>query len=145
MNQNLELLEYVYKVCDMGVYSSTKLLKDLEKRDNKINKLIEEKLKEYEKYLKESKKLIKKYGGSKKTDGMMTKMSADMSMKMEVMMDNSDSRIADMMIKGLSAGIIEMEKKIDRYQEYTEKNIIKLAKNVWDFQKQSIDDFKQFL
>ena len=60
MNVNTEFLEYMYQNIEMGVFSLTKLLSSINDTENKIKKLISEELKEYEKYYKEVKKLIKK-------------------------------------------------------------------------------------
>ena len=61
MDENLEMLEYIVKNSEMGVYSSNKLIQLLSDKENKIRKVVEGILKGYENYYKESKKLIKKY------------------------------------------------------------------------------------
>lgn len=60
MGESLELLEYLYACADMGMKSSEKLLKLLKEKDNKIKKVLESELKEYETFYKESAKLLKK-------------------------------------------------------------------------------------
>ena len=60
MNENNELLMYIYKNADMGVKSTTKLIKLLNTRDNKIKNVVEGELKGYENFLKKSKTLLKK-------------------------------------------------------------------------------------
>ena len=57
MNENEELLEYIYQTADMGTKSLTDLLNDINDKDNKIKKLISEQLKGYEKYLKYPEKI----------------------------------------------------------------------------------------
>ena len=52
MNENNELLMHLYQINDMGVKSTTKLINLLKNKDNKIKKILENELKEYEKYLK---------------------------------------------------------------------------------------------
>ena len=47
MNENLELLEYIYKDSDMSVITLEKLLQELNDKDNKIKKKTEEILKSY--------------------------------------------------------------------------------------------------
>ena len=61
MDKNVELLEYIYQDADMGVKSLTNLINTINNKDNKIKKLVEEKLKGYEDILKKSKKLLKDY------------------------------------------------------------------------------------
>ena len=60
MNENIELVQYIYKSSEMGVYSSENILNSINGKENKIIKDVENILKEYEKYKKESKKIIKK-------------------------------------------------------------------------------------
>ena len=50
MDENIELLEYIYKNSEMGIHTITCLLKDLNKLENKIKLKLEKELKEYEKY-----------------------------------------------------------------------------------------------
>ena len=100
MNENLELLECIYQNADMGVKSLTNLLNDIKKKDNKIKILVSEEIKGYEKFLKESNKLLKKYKVEPKTKGIMTQMMAHIGIKREVKSDNSDSAIAEMIIEG---------------------------------------------
>ena len=61
MNENNELLLYIYKNVDMGAKSTTKLLKLLNNSDNKIKPVVEKELKGYESFLKKTKSLLKKY------------------------------------------------------------------------------------
>ena len=47
MNENIELLQYIYKDASMAVYTIENLLKYLKEKDNKINKLCEDILNSY--------------------------------------------------------------------------------------------------
>lgn len=145
MNENNELLCHIYETAEMGVRSTTDLLKNLEGKDNKLKKAIEDELKEYEKVLKEVKKELKSHKVPLPKISMMTKMSSCMGIKMEVRKDNSDSAIAEMLIQGLTMGSIEMEKKINQYKEETSKSILKLAEELLEFQKNSIKKLKEYL
>ena len=60
MTDDLELIEYVYQNAEMGVTTLNELLKELKDKGNKIKKLVEEEVKEYEKFYNESRKLINK-------------------------------------------------------------------------------------
>ena len=60
-NENLELLEYLYKNSEMGITTLTKMLNELKDKENKIKLWASETIKEYEKYYKEVEELIKKY------------------------------------------------------------------------------------
>lgn len=145
MNENLELLEYIYKDANMATESITTLLSTIKDKENKIKAAAEDILKEYEKFLKETKKLIHKHDVKVKEESMMTKTSAWMGEKMELMKDNSDARVADMLIKGLTMGNIDITKKIDDFKGEVDKDIMKIAKEFKDFQEDAINKLKKYL
>ena len=114
-------------------------------KDNKIKKTLEDILKEYESWKKKSMKYLKK-GKAEITDsGVMAKMMAKMGIKKEVINDNSDSSIAKMIIKGVSTGSVDMEKKIKAYDKDVDKSDLKIAKEFLKFQEKTIDELKEYL
>jgi len=145
MSENTELLEYIYENARMGVNSLTNLIREINGKDNKIKKIVEGELKGYENYVKDCEKLMKKFKVKAKEPGMMANLSSMMGTKMEMMNDNSDSRIADMLIKGFTMGNIDIEKKIDRYQDDADKEILELAKRLLKFGEENINLLKPYL
>ncbi len=145
MNENNELLTYIYQVASMGVKSTTTLINTIKNTSNKIKKIVEDELKEYESFLKESKKLLKKNKIVPKDKCFMVEIVSKMGIKMEMLKDNSDPSIAEMLIQGFTMGVVEMEHKIDRYKENTDRSIIKLAKHLLKFQQESIELLKPYL
>lgn len=145
MNENIELLEYIYKDASMAAFTLEELLKDLNGRDNKIIKPCEDILKGYERYRDETKEKILKLDTEVKEKNILSKMGAKMGIKKEVLHDNSDASIADMLIKGLSMGTIDMEKKIENYKENVDKENLKLAKDFYQFQQENIEELKKHL
>lgn len=145
MDENIELLEYIYKNADMGASALTDLLNELKGKDNKIKKIVEDQLKEYEKFLKESKKYLNKKDCPLKENGAFAKLMSKMGIKKEVLMDNSDASISHMLTQGLTMGIIEMTSKIDNYSKTADKKFLKLAKDFKDFQTNSVEKLKEYL
>ncbi len=145
MNENNEVLEHMYQDSEMATYSLETLLNELKGKDNKIIKVIEDILKNYENYYKDFKKQLKKEKVNPKSSGMMAKMGSSFGIKKEVIVDNSDSRIADMLIKGLTMGTLDMEKKISKYSENIDKKTLKQAEAFLKFQQESIAELKKFL
>ena len=143
MNENNELLEYIYQDSEMAKYSIEKLINELKGKDNKIIKTLEDILKKYEEYYKSIKKQLK--GVKAKPIGMMAKMGSSLGIKKEVISDNSDASIADMLIKGISMGTLDMEKKISQYDEIADKKTIKLTKEFLEFQNETINSLKKYL
>ncbi len=145
MKEKNELLLHVYKDCDMSVTTLTELLDDLKEKDNKIKGVVEDLLKEYQSFLNRSKECLEKENVPLETEGIMTKMMANMGVSKEVKHDNSDSSIADLLIKGISMGSIDMEKKLEDYKKEVEKGDLKFAKEFLKFQQKAIDKLKKFL
>ena len=145
MDENLELLEYIYKNAEMGAFSLTTLIDLLNGKENKIKKTVEEEIKGYEKYLKESKRLIEKSKYELKETGMMAKMGSSMGIKKETKCDNSDAAIAHMIIEGLTMGVVDISSKINNYKGSADKKIINLAADFLKFQEDEIEKLKSFL
>ena len=54
-------------------------------------------------------------------------------------------RIADMLTKGFTMGNVDISKKIDRFQDDADKDILKLAKELLDFGQKNIELLKPYL
>ena len=145
MDENKELLTYLYHDVSMALDNLTLLIKKINKKENKIKKTVEELIKGYEEYLKEIKELIKNYNFKIEPLPPISKMGAYMGICMEIKKDNSDSRIADMLIQGLTMGILNASKKMKNYEKYVEKNLIKETENFIKFQQESVELLKKFL
>lgn len=141
----MELLNFVYENAEMGVHTLNILSDTLRKRDNKIKGLIEDELKEYNSFLKEAEKLLKKNKIEPKKTNLMAKLSSKMGITMETMKDNSDPAIASMVIEGLTMGIVEMQTKIENYKKIVDKKILKLATKFLKFQEEEIEKLKTFM
>ena len=145
MNENNELLEYIYQNSKMGVKSCTNLINILNTKDNKIKKIVEGELKGYEEFVKKSEKLLKKHKVEPKEKGVMADIMSKIGMNMEMMKDNSDAKVADMLTKGFTMGNVDITKKIDRYEKDADKDILALAKELLDFGKKNIEILKPYL
>lgn len=145
MNENNELLMYIYQNVDMGVKSTTHLINLLNKKDNKIKSIVEGQLKGYENFLKECKALLKKNKISPKESGILKDISATLGMNIEFMKDNSDARIADMLIKGFTMGNLDIDKKINSFNSDASKKILNLAKELKKFGEENIELLKPYL
>lgn len=145
MNENLEILQKIYKDTSMSTFSLNDLLKELADKENKIKKSVENILKGYERYEKETITHLKKYKEDGEGENPITKMMAKEGLKKEVKSDNSDSKIADVLIKGITMGILDIEKLINDYEGTAEKDVIKFAKDFLKFQKDNVEELKKHL
>lgn len=145
MNENNELLMYIYQNSLMGVKSTTNLINLLNKSDNKIKEIVEGELKGYENFLKESKKLLKKHKIEPKNKSIIAEITSSIAMNVEFFKDNSDAKIADMLIRGFTMGNIDIDKKIDKYNNESDASILKLAKKLKKFGEENIELLKKYL
>ena len=140
MDENKELLKYIYENASMGYQSTSKLLKELREKDNKITKSIDVIKNGYKKFKNESKKQIK---GSK--IDLITKITSGIGIKSSIKKDNSDSAIAKLLIEGLTMGTTDIEVKLNRYKKNADKKIVILASDYLAFQNDSIEHLKNYL
>ena len=145
MKTENELILHIYESSQMGIEAINNLLNELKNKENKIKKILEDELKEYEKFYKSSEKLLKKEKIELKEKGKMAKMMAKIGIKKEVLSDNSDSKIAQMLTQGLTMGFTQIAAKIDSYKDVISKNHMELAKNYKKFQENSIEKLKSYL
>lgn len=145
MKETNELLENIYEDAEMASYTLTILLKELKNKDNKIKGDIEDILKEYEKYTKEAKILLKKHKIKPEKTGMMARFGAKEGIKANIKKDNSDSKISDIVIQGLVMGIIDITKKIDSFDKEANKDIVQFANKLLKFQEESVEKLKEYL
>lgn len=145
MKESNELVLHIYQDAEMASYTLSKLLEKLKEKDNKIKKSIEDVLKEYDEWKSKTKKYLKKEHAEISKTGMFEKMMAKMGINKEVNSDNSDSAIADLLIKGVSMGTIDMEKKIKDYKQEASDKDLALANDFLKFQEKTIDIFKEYL
>ena len=88
---------------------------------------------------------MKKHDAEISENGMMSKMMAGMGIDKEVNADNSDSAISDMIIKGVSTGTVDMEKKLKQYRDEANEKELELAEEFLEFQEKTIDILKEYL
>ncbi len=145
MNENMELLNYVHENAEMGLHSLNNLKEALKNKDNKIKGLLDDEIKEYNNFLKETEKLLKKNKIEPKKTNLMSKLSSKMGITMETLKDNSDAAIASMIIEGITMGIVNMQTKIENYKKVVDKKILKLSTKFLKFQEEEIEKLKTFM
>ena len=145
MDKNNEFSVAIYQDIEMALDTLTMLINKLKKRDNKIKDVIEQCIKGYEKHLK----IIKTYMKDNNIDvvsvPLINKMGAYMGINMEVIRDNSDSRVADMLIEGITMGVLNTSKNISKYKRDVDKDLEIIAKDFLKHQEDSVEKLKKYL
>lgn len=145
MKENNELILHIYQDAEMACFTIEKLIKDIKEKNNKIKRCVEDILHEYQEWKQKSKKILQKENAEISENPLIAKIMAGSSIKKEVSNDNSDSAIADMLIKGISMGSIDMEKKIHAYDKEVNREDLNMGKEFLKFQEKTIEKLKQYL
>lgn len=145
MNKQCELIEKIYKDAAMGRFSTRKLLDNLKGRDNKITDDVESIFEGYSSFEEKAKEVLLACDMTPEEESSITKMMSSMGIFKEVLTDNSDAAIADLLIQGLSMGVIEMEKRVKGANDNVNKEHLKLAKEFLKFQEKSQKTMEKYL
>ncbi len=145
MNENNELLILLHDNIKMGLSSTKKLIDLIKEKNNKIKFLLEEELQRYEEFYKKCKKYIKKEKIQIEHSSFLKKLTANTAMKMEIKKDNSDSKVASILIKGFNMGNIDIETKIKDYKKEANKETVNLAQELLDFGKKQIELLEEYI
>ena len=140
-----ELLKYICENIEMGESALVTLSKELESTDNKIKSNVHKSLEEYRKFSKRCKKCMKNVKVDIAKPSFLETMMTKMGSKMEFMRDNSDSKIAEMLIQGYNMGIMDITKKMNNYKGDVSKDVMRLAEDYKDMMQRGIDSIKGFL
>ncbi len=145
MKEKNELILHIYQDAEMACFTINKLMSDLKEKDNKIKKIVGDIHKDYEVWRQKTKNILQKENAEISENPLIAKFMASMSIKREVISDNSDSAIADMLIQGISMGSIDMNKKISAYKDEVSKDDLNMAKEFLKFQEKTIEHLKEYL
>lgn len=145
MNKECTLIEKIYKDAAMGRYSTQKLMENLKGKDNKITDDVEEIFEGYSSFEEKAKEVLISCNMTPEEEGSIAKMMSSMGIMKEVLTDNSDPAIADLLIQGISMGVIEMEKRIKGASDDINKDHIKFAKEFLKFQEKAQKKMEKYL
>lgn len=143
MEENINALDELNKGSKMGVDAISMII---EKVSNKsLKKLLEEQSKHYDKI---AKKIDKLYGdfdsnGKPHETNFMEKMMTRYGIEMKTMMDDSDSKITELILKGTNMGIIEGRKIINN--KNLDKKVSSIADEFVDLQESFVEKLKEYL
>lgn len=141
---NTEMLDRMYKNVKMGSDSMVNIMSRV--KDDGLRQELTNQLEQYEKYGSEVAKMIYDCGGKPHEEGIVTKMSAKLGMAMNTMTDSTSSHLAQMVIEGATMGMTDMTKIVREYENsQCSENALSLARDIADFEDNSIEKLKKFL
>ena len=142
VDNEYEILDYIYKNASMGYESTMTLLKSLQDKENKIKEVVTDILNSYGNFTKESELLLCKINADGKKYNVMATMSANTNIKRKVSKDNSDAAVAEMLIKGLSMGQNNMA---NINKKDVDKKVLNLLGDFKEFQVNSIKKLEKYV
>ncbi len=143
MNANAEFLNYVYQNSQMGVDTLQQLLELTDSREFKT--VLTQQLQGYEKFHNEARTLLNENGFDEKGLNMFEKIRTYLMVNLQLLSDNSVSRIAKMLIQGSGMGITQAVEKLNRYGQEVEKDARRLMTELKDFEEKNVEKLKEFL
>mgnify|MGYP003372142178 CR=1 FL=1 len=143
MNANAEFLNYVYQNSQMGVDTLQQLMELTDSREFKT--VLTQQLQGYEKFHNEARTILNENGFDEKGLNMFEKIRTYLMVNLQLLSDNSVSRIAKMLIQGSSMGITQAVEKLNRYEREVEKDARRLMTELKDFEEKNVEKLKEFL
>ena len=142
MTPDEELLGEVYKSVTMGSDSITTLMSKT--TDASMRSDLTTQLEGYQNFATATKTKMYEKNFKVKETSVFVKVPAEVSMNVTTMMDNSNTKIAEMMINGSTMGIIELTRKIRR-TPCADADSVKIANDVVAFEESGIEKMKTYL
>ena len=139
-----ELLQAVYKNAKMGSDAVTEVIERT--KDATLRSELTSQLESYYGFTMAAKNKLMEMNCEAKEPGVLSKLPAELSIKMSTMMDSSDSKIAEIMIGGYNMGIVDMQKNINKAKsEGVPEEAMNIANGVMALETGSLEKMKKYL
>lgn len=142
MNENTELLNFIYQNAQMGVETINQLLEIV--KDPDFNRYLKEKREGYDQMLEDARTKLKEHGYDEEGITTFEKIKTYFMINMQTLSDDSTSHIAEMMMIGSTMGIINTIRSLHKY-EHAEKHLLMMMKTLQAFEEKSYNDLKIYI
>ncbi len=142
MNRPEYILNEINKGIKMGMDSISSIAEKV--TDEQLKDDLQSEYNQYNTILNEVNSELGKYEEFPKELNPAQKMMGWFDVQISTMTDDSDSKIAEMLIKGTNMGIIEGVKLLNHNPETTD-NIKNILTNFIQFQENNVERLKQYL
>lgn len=142
MENNIDVLDELNKGCNMGMVALNFIIDKV--NDFDFRDLLEKQYREYESLASRIGELHREYTDKEVTEvSTVEKIMSWYGIQKDTIMDDSTSKIADLLINGTNMGIIEGRKLLNNKK--MEKAVYKLAEEYVKMQEKYIEKLKKFL
>lgn len=142
MNNNIEFLNYISKNAEMGSTSIKDLIDEVD--DEEFKKILKQQIDKYENIYKEANQLLDNYNEEQKEINPVQKFTSYIMIKMSLLKGKSTSHIAEIMMKGSNMGIIDIEKKLNSFDNL-DKKVNYLGEKLLKTEENNIEQLKPYL
>ena len=132
--------------CDAGIKMGTASIRDVEDhiKSPEMKEYLEASKKEHEELGKEMETLLDKYRDDGKEPNPIAKGMSYMKTNMKLMMEDTDSTIADLMIDGCNMGVKSLNRYLNEYKAADEVSK-DMAKRLINLEEDLAVDIREFL
>lgn len=142
LNENIELLNFIYQNSQMGVNTIDQLIKIVDNK--KFKKQLKSQYKEYLKINISVRKKLNKYGYDEKGITAFEKVRTYLMINIQTMKDKTPSHVSEMLIIGSNMGILDATKNLKKYRKSNRK-IINLMKELLEIEENNVQQLKKYL
>jgi len=142
MNGNEELLNFIYQNAEMGTKTLEQIVGIVKEEEFKLQ--LQSQQNEYHNIRQEVKKLLVERGFGEKGVSSFDKVKTYLMINMQTLTNQSNSHIAELLLTGTNAGIVEANKQISNYAG-ADKEIIKLVEKLLAFEEKNCRKLKELL
>ena len=140
--EDINALDELHKGACMGIDAIDIIIDKVE--DKNLTKELKKEYKEYERIKKDIENVYPKYDdGEPHETSTINKMMTEMSIDMKTMTDTSNSKIAELLLKGVNMGIIEGRKILNKKE--LNKEVHNIADEYVKMQESSVEALKEYL
>ena len=143
MNQNAELLNFIYQNSQMGVSTISQLLK-IAKDDAAFKSQLQTQFEEYNEVHEEAKQKLNANGYDEKGITALEKLKTYLMINMQTLTDKSSSHIAEMLIIGSNMGVLDAVKNLKKYPA-AEIDIRELMQKLVKIEENNVQQLKKLL
>ena len=141
-DQSKKVLGGILQNAEMAKHSTSVVVKYVKDQSfaDKLNSQIDK----YDEYINKTKELAKKHEIEPQQPSGLSKFFVEKSIKMRFAFGTTDSKIAEMMIKGTAMGIVDLGKLLS-HADLISQDCTQLAKDLLTFEEDKINVLKYYL
>lgn len=142
MNDNVKALDEIHKGACMGKNAIDYVIDKVKDKD--LKEELEKELNEYKMTINKISEIYPNYNdGNPQKQGAISKAMTWSGIEMETLMDKTNTKISEILLKGLNMGIVEGRKVLNN--KNLDKEVTKIISEFVTMQEESVEALKKYL